>query len=71
MINEVDGIHVLFLVLLISGKLSSWKRYWSFKYTRLVDFQMFYERKYFFTSAVERMIYFENYNDVGSHTESI
>ena len=61
MINEVDGTHVLFLVFFISGKLSSWKRYWSFKHTGLVDFQMFYERNSY-------KIYFENYNDVGSYT---
>ena len=64
MINEVDGTHVLFLVFLISGKLSSWKRYWSFKHTRLVDFQMFDEKcgKHWYK------IYFENYIDVGSYT---
>ena len=54
MINEVDGTHVLFLIFLISGKLSSWKRYWSFKHTRLVDFQIFYETKHFYTPAVMR-----------------
>ena len=44
MIKEVDGTHVLFLVFLFSGKLSSWKPYWSFMHTRLVDLPIFMKR---------------------------